>query len=364
MYIAMPMNRSIFTCQSLTARHYSRGVNLIEIMVAMTIGLFLVLGATTLYVNSKKTADVDDATARLQETARYALSVLETEVRMANYWGLAKDGSNFGNSATQELVDDSDTGNPDTDDVSKALNSNTTGVKNCGDAFAYDVEKYIEASNNSYPLSCAAASPGALATADTLTVRRAATSVTTRDNNKLQICANRNHLSLLASSAMTCDAGNEIHDLITNTYYIDRGSDQSSSYPSLRRKQLVGGLTITDQEIIPGVEDMQVQLGWAPPNSQGYPTSDAVMYLQPGNAALAQSGSQIIAVRVWLLIRAETSDSTFTDSKIYTYAGRTTTPVTADLTSTTDATKQYAPQDHFRRLLVSRTFFVRNAVGT
>jgi len=52
-----------------------RGVNLVEIMVAMVIGLFLVLGATTLYVNTKKTSDVDDAIARLhkQHDTRRAL---------------------------------------------------------------------------------------------------------------------------------------------------------------------------------------------------------------------------------------------------------------------------------------------------
>ncbi len=353
------MSNRLTSASLLAKRRYSTGVNLIEIMVAMVIGLFLVLGATTLYVNTKKTSDVDDSMARLQETARYALSILETDVRMANYWGLSKDAAEFQNSATNETVDDTDPLTPDDDDIGKALEGSS--AKDCGETTAFDVERYIDGTNSGYTLDCDEHSE-ALETGDTLTVRRAGRTVATQAADRVQICSARSGEVKIMTAAMPCTG--EVHDLITNIYYVDKDSDQAAGYPSLRRKSLGSGPEFADVEIIPGVEDMQIQLGWAPPNAAGYPTSSAIMYLQPGNAALAQPGSQVIAVRVWLLIRSETPDNTFTDTRSYSYASRTTTPATTSLSTVADVNKQYAPNDNFRRLLVSRTFFIRNVVGT
>ena len=144
------------------ALHYrfERGVNLIEIMVAMTIGLFLVLGATTLYINTKKTSDIDDTAARLQETARYAMSIIESDIRMANYWGLNSSSSNFVNKSTRTTIGA----------------SNSTNY--CGADYATDVDKYIEASNTSYLshngslLSCIPKDNTASSTSDSITIRR------------------------------------------------------------------------------------------------------------------------------------------------------------------------------------------------
>src|SRR2546430_2076111 len=64
------------------------GLTLVELLVAMTIGLVLIIGATQVYVDSSKAYGINEATARLQENARYALSVLEPDIRMSGYWGL------------------------------------------------------------------------------------------------------------------------------------------------------------------------------------------------------------------------------------------------------------------------------------
>jgi type IV pilus assembly protein PilW len=322
-----------------SSRRYQRGVNLIEIMVAMVIGLFLVLGATTLYVSTKKTSDVDDSIARLQETARYALSIMEADVRMANYWGLKKDGADVENKV--RVGGGGSSGG--------AL---ATGVA-CGANYAVDTEFYVDASNNgAYGLACAAFAGAASATADTLTVRRAATAATAASNANLQMCTNRKTATITRSAAATCPGG-EFHNLITNGYYVDQGSDQSTTYPSLRRKTLGVNSAGTapafnDIEIIPGVEDMQIELGW---DNSSTDAAGVVSYVQPGNAVLTNAGApagRIVSVRVWLLIRAEAPDFTFTDTRTYTYGDR----------------PAYTPNDNFRRLLVSRTFFVRNVTGT
>ena len=332
-------------------RHTQRGVNLIEIMVAMVIGLFLVLGATTLYVSTRKTSDVDDSIARLQETARYAMSVIESDVRMANYWGMMKDGANFDNK-------DANT------NVAAGANAGALGASTssnyCGATYATNTEAYTETSNNNYGIPNCTARYAASTSADTLTIRRAATATSTASATQLQVCSTHKGSSVIKSSTATCQNG-EIHNLVTNGYYIDQQSDQSSTVPSLRRKTLGDGPSFTDVEIIPGVEDMQIELGWDDGDGQA-DAAGAVRYGSPGTLP---AGGRIVAVRVWLLIRAEQSDSTFTDTRTYSYADRTGTAVNNLNGSATGADgKQYAPNDNFRRLLVSRTFFIRNVTGT
>ena len=76
--------------QNCNRRARARGVSLIELLVAVTIGGLLIFGATKVYVDSRATYEVNETAARLQETARYALSVVEPDIRMSNYWGLVK----------------------------------------------------------------------------------------------------------------------------------------------------------------------------------------------------------------------------------------------------------------------------------
>ena len=65
-----------------------RGMSLIELMVALAIGTFLLAGTITVFGKTRDLYRTNDAAARLQETARYAMGTLEADLRMANYWGL------------------------------------------------------------------------------------------------------------------------------------------------------------------------------------------------------------------------------------------------------------------------------------
>jgi len=66
---------------------FQKGLSLIELMVAMVIGLILVAGVIEIYVNSKQTYRNQDALSRLQENGRYALSTLVTKIRPAGFAG-------------------------------------------------------------------------------------------------------------------------------------------------------------------------------------------------------------------------------------------------------------------------------------
>ncbi len=296
---------------------HMRGMSLVEVMVAMVIGLVLIFGATQVYVDSRAAYSTNETVARLQENARYALSIIEPDIRMSNYWGYLKGASYI--------------------TVPPTLAAPTL----CGNTFATNLAGTIEGDNDGYTLNCTASLSGAVTTADTLTVRRAAQTNTA--TAPLHICSTRES-GQLVSDTSGCQAAptGAINDLIVDAYYICKDSDQQTGLPSLRRKALAAGNTFSDTEIVAGVEDMQVQLGIDPTGSSGV----ATQYVDIASSATL-NGAQVVSVRIWLLLRAENPEPGFTDGRTYTYADRT-----------------YTPKDGYRRLLVSRTIMIRNAIGT
>lgn len=327
--------------QSLSLRRrFNAGVSLIELMVAITIGAVLIFGATQIYVDSKNTYEVNESVARLQETGRYALSVLEADLRMANYWGLIKSAAYFPNEDKADAGDPS-AGGPDT----------------CGTNFARNLDISIEGANNDYTLDCAAFGDGEVASADTITVRRAETTTSAADDDVLQICSNRLNARIRAAGEVcAAEPDGRLSDLVVNTYYVSRDSTQADGLPSLRRKSLVSGPVFQDVEIIPGIEDLQVQFGI----SNSLTSADAVQYVNPGEVPVT---AQVVSVRLWLLVRSETSEVGFVDDRSYGYADRLNAAVAA-LTDDAADGAMYAPSDGFRRLVISRTIQLRNAFGT
>lgn len=63
------------------------GFSLVEVMVAMTIGLIIVLAVTQIFTNSHATYQATDGLSRIQENGRFAMEFLTREIRMAGYWG-------------------------------------------------------------------------------------------------------------------------------------------------------------------------------------------------------------------------------------------------------------------------------------
>lgn len=325
-------------------RARARGLSLIELLVAVTIGGLLIFGATQVYVDSRATYEVNETAARLQETARYAMSVMEPDIRMSNYWGFVKGAGIVINQAAQTAA--------------------STGVaQNCGTNYAHDLQRNLEASSNSYTLGCTAFGAGAMLASDSLTVRRASAALSVGTTGRLRVCSTRIFASLVTDSSGCTGAPNgQVNDLVVDAYYVDRDSTHRAGLPSLRRRALgsVAGAAafLPDEEIIPGVEDMQIQFGVDPTGTAG----SAQRYVNP---SAIPSGAQIVSVRIWLLVRAENPEVGFRDTRTYVYADRATaTGTTANLNTAGSAGFAYAPADGFRRLLVSRTIQLRNALGT
>jgi len=67
----------------------ARGFSLVELMVALVIGLLVLAAVSTVMVNSKKNYTVQDSLARLQENARFAVDFITRDLRMSGHFGCA-----------------------------------------------------------------------------------------------------------------------------------------------------------------------------------------------------------------------------------------------------------------------------------
>lgn len=68
-----------------------RGYSLVELMVAITIGLIILAAVSALFVGSKKGYTTQDRLARLQENGRFAMQFLIKDLRLAGYYGCVSD---------------------------------------------------------------------------------------------------------------------------------------------------------------------------------------------------------------------------------------------------------------------------------
>lgn len=73
--------------QGLTIDTHCRGLTLIELMIAMVLGLTLAAGVMQVYVGNNQTQREQEAHQRMQENGRFAMHFLSREIRMAGYLG-------------------------------------------------------------------------------------------------------------------------------------------------------------------------------------------------------------------------------------------------------------------------------------
>lgn len=64
-----------------------RGMSIVELMVAVAIGMIMILGVTQLFISSKQSYRIQESMGYLQENARFSMQVLDYGIRMADHWG-------------------------------------------------------------------------------------------------------------------------------------------------------------------------------------------------------------------------------------------------------------------------------------
>jgi type IV pilus assembly protein PilW len=350
-------------------------MSMIELLVGLAIGSLVIIGAVFVYSQSRTTYAINETVARLQENGRYALAVLEPDLQLAGNYGFVNDPGlvNYVIGTTP-----TPTWNLDANDTQ--LTGVPAGVHVCGDNFGINLWLPVEGSNDSYglPTACNPTTGTYVTGSDRLTIRRASTRVETGPTaQRVQIYADRLNMPAQrmfsnGSATYTLDANHQIRNLLVRSYFLtDRSGTSNAAISTLWRKSLgvdgSGNSAMIDEEILPGVEDFQVMFAVDTGDHDGVTGFDVnddseplvpdmtngvmARWVAPGNAIFGPPPggmrAQVVAVRVWLLLRAENPEVGFTDSATYTYAGKTYDPPAA--------------VEGFRRTLMSRTIFLRNA---
>lgn len=299
-----------------------KGVSLIELMIAITLGLMVVAVLTTLFVNNSANRREIDRAAGILENGRYALSVLKSEVAQAGYYGTLS--SPTGTNAT---VICSDTiANWRNSMAIHALGSNHQGTT----AGSLD--------------TCLSGLPARKSGTDAIIIQRASTCVggptaetgctaksTAANVAYLQVSecgeeyvstpfvldigsATTFTLKKRTSGALTCQAAGTapIRLFYKSLYYVD-GSNNL-----IRADQAVGG-PFTATTLVEGIENIQFQYGFDT-NDDG--TADQFDTTPPTGKTWADA----MGVRVWILARAPTATPGYSNDKAIVMDDYSATP--------------------------------------
>jgi len=192
--------------------HQQRGLTLVELMIAMTLGLIVIGALIAVFVANNQTYRQNEALATLQDNARFALDVITRDLAMAGYWG----GVRAVDAATSVRVSA----------VAKAAVSKTASEGDCGPStqaasfyWLFDVATPLEFRNH--------LDPAALTTrfrclqpanvrpdSDVLMIRRISGQQALLDPpggtltaNRFYVKTNQNIASLFRASGSTFDRG-------------------------------------------------------------------------------------------------------------------------------------------------------------
>jgi type IV pilus assembly protein PilW len=343
-----------------SVRAGSEGFTLIEVLIAMAITVTVVAGVLGMYAQLRDTYRVNERVARIQEQGRVALATIESDIELAGYYGFTNSAEAVrfvrGASPHATLATASRMrqfalrpGEPEPAPIAVL----PAGAHGCGVNFAVDVMLPVQGSTGRPAFgrgaTCGAYRGRAQPRADGLTLRRVETEASAPEMGRIQVYASRlasrtNQLMFADGRAPgVIDIDHRVYNVVVRSYYVARDSVGQNGFPALRVKSLTRSGTAAlfdDDEVMTGVEDLQVQFA-----VDAEATGRATRYVNPDFADLSRL--QVVAVRVWLRIRADEPEVGFDDAQTYCYGDVAYTPAGAER--------------RFRRVLMSRTVALRNA---
>ncbi|WP_260295702.1 PilW family protein [Sedimenticola hydrogenitrophicus] len=317
---------------------YQHGIGLVEIMVALVLGLILMAGVGQVYVASKQSYRTAEAVSRVQESGRFAMIKIAEDLRMAGFMGCGAGGLNITNSLDQadaaynpvlhdftvgvEGADGASAG-PDTISIKYATNYGLKVVQLMVQTSAnIKVTPNDKVNPGDIVLVCDVAqgdifqvtnaTGGSGANKDT-TVHNAGTSVAPGNYNP-GACAGSGATPHCLSKAYGTNA--RIFGLSSIGYSVGAGSGAGSP-PALFRSE--NGFS---QEIAEGVENLQVVYGVDTSATEDgapdtYMTATAIAAAITGGSATV-NWTRVVSARVSLLMR--TGETNLTQSaQVYTY---------------------------------------------
>lgn len=330
------------------------GFTLVELMISITLGLILVAGVAYTYLGNRAAFRQQDGLARMQEGARYAFEVLDFDIRMTGFTGCTA-------STTANVL------NPSTEGYGNLFSQPLTGFEAGvstfptsiatsrlqGDALtvlrANTANEYIVNTHNAPSAQFDLKSTHDLKQGEILVVtdcKHAATFQMTNvnDNNTIdEIVHNEGSVvvpgnctkgfGLTMAGVPDCASangvayaypeGSRIFRLSGNTYFI---GTNAAGQPALFRQALTqsgGNATTIPEELVEGVEDMQITYGVdrsTPADNivDIYVAANLVTDAATPGATDADKWRRVLSAKVSLLMRSIENNVT-TEPQTYTY---------------------------------------------
>jgi len=295
----------------------SYGFSLVELMVAMVVGLIIISGAFSLHTGLRISRAVNEMQMDMVADARFAIDVIAYDLRHAGMWGGTNKDGLIGCTSDDKCAVSTSAGEALPVDI----------ANDCAVGWYYDLSQPVFATDSSagnpYSGTCISGSEGYLAGTDVLEIRYADSNITlqadlqpdqvyVRSNfidGRVFVGATQPVIDSYDSSDLTLN-----HELHAYAYYIsDYTDDINDGIPSLRRAALVNASTLENQILISGVSDLQVQLG---EDVDGDQLVDR--YVNPNNVA---DWSAVYAAKIWLVMRSDKPQRGVNTAKVFRIAG-------------------------------------------
>jgi type IV pilus assembly protein PilW len=309
-----------------------RGVSLIELMIALLVGLLVVGGLLQVYLSSKQGYNAQEQLARMQESGRFAMDLITTDLRRSGYWG---------GSVSLPLLEN---GNPGPVAPAHACGADNT--------WGRMIRWRVSGRNNTNAGYGCATGYDAPTASDILALRYAGPNPVAPANANGLYLRDNTESGVIMTGATEADPDNDpqpvagdnvdpmVRALVSNAYYVGdsgRTCQGGGTIPALMRVRLNPASGLPEvQEIASGVERFEVL----------YLLDGAYVNAAAVDAAAGDGWVRVRAVRVWLLVRGECAEQGLTDGGTYTLAD----------------TAPFTPNDNFRRQLYVSTVMLRNTV--
>jgi len=325
-----------------------QGFTLVELLVAMVVGLIIVSGAFSLHSTTRKAQVASEAQMDMAADARFAIDMITYDLRHAGMWGGTNKDEVINCKSTAPCAVASSAG--------ETLPADLTG--DCASGWHYDLSLPVFATDDSegnpYSLSCIPSTEGYQAGTDILEVHYANSNPTLTDNllaGQVYVRSNFTNGRIFVNNTQpVIDRGDadpltQNHELHAYAYYISNHSDSTGDgIPSLRRVALVNAPSMQNQTLISGVTDLQVQFGVdvdGVVDANGNVTVDRYV-----DANQVTDWSEVYAAKIWLVMRGDEEQASGVNTvKTFYIAGAEKTP---------------GASDEFRYFMVSSVVYLRN----
>jgi type IV pilus assembly protein PilW len=308
-----------------------KGLSLVELMIAMTLGLATVAAVGWVYLGTMRTYRTHDALSRLQEGARHAFELITKDVRMSGTVGcphsthtnaFADDTEWYGNLFEMPLssLDTDSTETGEVNEFSDALRVLRADVS----------REFIVQSHDAAAMSFTLPADHGIGNGELMVatdcVHAAMFQSTGPTETTLGHATGGTPGNATGALGATYLPGSRLYRVKAVTYY---AAPNANGVPALFRLAPVGDTAaLTDEELVEGVEDLQITYGVdidATPDGvvdlidgDGYVPASTVESASVPGANAQEKWARVISVRVSLLM-STIEDRLIQDPQTYSY---------------------------------------------